>query len=170
MLFFCQHKLSWLILDCLSLNTTICLGDCPRFLKFHGLKFTSVYQDKWRQGRNRWTLLSLLLLFIKWFSLYLTPSKDCYIFMSPYAHMTMCAVTWCLQRLRAAVYASQESGASICCYTSLKASGICSNLATTTLARSNTDVVNHQFSISFWRESDGVRPLWRPGTFLQHKR
>lgn len=35
--------------------------------------------------------------------------------------------------------ASQESGASICCYTSLKASGICSNLATTTLARSNTD-------------------------------
>lgn len=62
-----------------------------------------------------------------------------YIFMSPYAHMTMCAVTWCLQRLRAAVYASQESGTSICCYTSLKASGICSNLATTTLARSNTD-------------------------------
>lgn len=54
-------------------------------------------------------------------------------------HMTTCAVTWCLQRFRAAVYASQESGASICCYTSLKASGICSNLATTTLARSNTD-------------------------------
>lgn len=86
--------------------------------------------------RHRWTLLSLLLLFIQWFS----PIKRLlHFYVTICTHMTMCAVTWCLQRLRTAVYASQESGASICCYTSLKASGICSNLATTTLARSNTD-------------------------------
>lgn len=43
--------------------------------------------------RHRWTLLSLLLLFIQWFSLYLTPSKDCYIFMSPYAHIWLCVLS-----------------------------------------------------------------------------